>query len=662
MQKFFKNKYLIIYLGFLFLVIFIPTIIFAATSNDYYQSPSTTTVNVISQRGPSTVINRSDKKVFVPNRTSPEWDSFAKNAPPYVSVSTCPDGQCGEGETSDNCPLDCGGLSGAYCGDGICSNSPTIVYHNPPLKVDVWKQVCQEHARGWIWVPVVNFVVLAIGQMNYQTCDNVKETVEFYWTSEPKGEVYSVLYPNIQKACRDDCAPPAGSGCGSCGYDADGKLCPNYCSNRGYNLINCAYQASYTETPTNYQPNLVINNNSIKKYLTASEALAYAATPMTTNPGYTYTVPASYHCDFGGDTSNLCPAGSYCPLTGGLKGSTALTNWATLAPYFYSINLLQVSCNAGYFCPIASYFPRICPKNTYSTGAASKCTACPVGTESVEGSPSLDFCQPKFQANDGVCNGNGVTGVENPANSPYDCPDATQIAGTLWKGDHRCTGLEDMNNSPVDCKCGDHICNNNESYLSCMQDCFGFDGICGTKISKYNPLTSTYTSTVYSEKNTANSYGNPIPSDCTGISDADTCGDGTCGTKEGYSPSLGKIICPLDCHCGDGYCVTGEFYSPTNVAGSCNLDCKCGDSICNNDETATSCIGDCHCGNGRCESQYGENSLTCDDDCYCGDNVCSVGETATSCAKDCSPCNYNSVCDAGEVKAYCADCGRLLAQ
>ena len=44
---------------------------------------------VISKIGSSTIINRSDKDLFVPNKTSAEYDAWSKKAPNYVAVEVC---------------------------------------------------------------------------------------------------------------------------------------------------------------------------------------------------------------------------------------------------------------------------------------------------------------------------------------------------------------------------------------------------------------------------------------------------------------------------------------------------------------------------------------------------------------------------------------------
>ena len=76
------------------------------------------------QTGPAiTVINRSGKSYFVPNKTPGEFESFRNNAPKYVFVDECGDAVCGEYENKDNCPEDCAAPAKLpYCGDNICNN------------------------------------------------------------------------------------------------------------------------------------------------------------------------------------------------------------------------------------------------------------------------------------------------------------------------------------------------------------------------------------------------------------------------------------------------------------------------------------------------------------------------------------------------------------
>ena len=722
MKKFFNKKILIISLGLLFLITAIPIITvismiahpqnsLAALIRDSYTSTSTvTTPNIVSRvtdvkLGTSTVINLSDKTLFIPNKSSAEWNAFEKNAPQYVSVSTCPNKSCGAGEDKNNCPADCDPTKGgSYCGDGVCNVDPTtpvLVHYVPPLQDVQYVQVCKVKLSGWLFVPVVNIIVALTDNGYKVTCNDVAQTVSISYGWKPKGEAWDTYGNSELTECKDDCAPPAGIGCGVCGYytNAVGQsiLCPNLCNDKGYNMINCEHIAAHTVEPSGcdgndggYRDILVKTSapQSLKKYLTAKEALATEMKTYCADSGaYSYTVPAHYECDFGSDTSNSCPAGSYCPLTGGMKPGTIYTNYATNAWLTttypgknYTTADLQKTCPAGSFCPAGSSRARLCPIDTYSTGATSTCAACPPGTTTLAGAESKNWCFPSHKAGDKVCNAD----VENPSNSPIDCPDDSQVStGTttpLWKGDGRCSGAEGILNSPDDCKCGDGICNNGETYLSCMPDCYGFDSVCGTTVSSYNASTGSYATRTYKEKAKATSskgiidnassckymnYSANYPNDHT---KTNICGDGICDIGdgvhgEGYINSIGKIACTLDCHCGDGSCNYSEFYSATSAAGSCNADCQCGNGTCNSGspyyESSYNCMKDCHCGNHVCDtaSPYSETANTCPGDCVCGDNICSQGESAASCRGDCFTCDYDRTCDLGELQDYCPDCG-----
>lgn len=77
MKKLFQKKFLIIFLGLLFLSGIAPAVFSSDLGGTYYQiSPLTNSGNIVSQRGSTTIVNRSDKKYFVPNKTAPEWDSL----------------------------------------------------------------------------------------------------------------------------------------------------------------------------------------------------------------------------------------------------------------------------------------------------------------------------------------------------------------------------------------------------------------------------------------------------------------------------------------------------------------------------------------------------------------------------------------------------------
>lgn len=67
--------------------------------------------------------NLSNKDYFAPNKTSPEWESFMNNLPAGVyQTNCCGDEICDMGETTSDCPDDCG----TY--ESNCDSSPEGVY------------------------------------------------------------------------------------------------------------------------------------------------------------------------------------------------------------------------------------------------------------------------------------------------------------------------------------------------------------------------------------------------------------------------------------------------------------------------------------------------------------------------------------------------------
>lgn len=671
----------------LLLFLLAPSTSLAELGEDHYKTEKENkninlTTNIVTKIGSSTIINRSDKDFFVPNNTAAEYTAWSKNAPNYVTVSVCGDGVCSEGEDNSNCPKDCLVFDDGYCGDGICSYSNVLATTSPATPFyTVPKQVC-ESKTPWQAIAVGATMGAGVGCFtgallgcgvgavlggitglifgdNY-VCNNVNNPV--YEITVRVGEVYATStaaqnpYGYKQTGCKADCMPPSDNTCGVCGYDQYGNLCPNYCSNRNYNMINCQYVESTTIRP---QPNgalpqqQVRNTKNLKKYLTASEALAFQdeSAVSSLEEGYYYDDYDYYTCDYGTNNSQyLCPAGYYCEKSGGLKPGTALAADSLGANNVVNAST-QTTCPAGYFCPEGSYYPRPCPINTFSTGNAAKCTACLPGTSTLGLSMSISesACRLIDTSKDAVCNSK-----ESVTNSYYDCPDSSHI--DMFKGDGRCSGIETMANSP-DCKCGDGVCNNSETYLSCLPDCGCLDNVCGTY--KYS---SNWTKTVFPETKTCKSYGNIVEnkSICRYMNNNETCGDGVCDSGEGlrYIEGKNQIVCPLDCHCGDGWCSSlyNENWDWTTNTGTCKADCLCGNGTCDSGESSGSCVQDCHCGNRICD--YGENFSTCSGDCRCGNNVCDSGENSSNCFADCATaCNQNLVCDDNETMKSCPkDC------
>ena len=633
MEKFFKVIFLGLFLLTLFLVTPTPSL---ATGGDFsfdipksqvmhFNRLSTGTGQKVltsektNTNGVYSFINRCQATLFVGNKTSPEFDSFLSGAPACVERNECGDGVCQSStENTTNCPDDCYRPSG-YCGDGICQTNSGVqvwVSYNPPQETTYWEKTCREKTSRWLWVPVVNLVLVLTGNSSHMVCDDVKKTVKVYGGYVDGGEAYTVSDPTKQTECKQDCSPPSTVGCGTCGYNANGDLCPNYCGDKGYNLTNCSFKAGTSVTDCregNPAIPLVKNNDNLflKKYFSVASALANTA-PQDC---YTYTTDPYWGCD-NSDDASLCPAGYYCTNAGGLKPS--------FCPSGKTCQM--ITCPAGSFCPKGSSYPRYCYYNYYSDAGASSCTKCPTGTGTMTGGAAgVATCEPLNIANDGVCNP-----LENPTNSPQDCPDNfsdSRQAG--WVGDGLCTGIETMANS-LDCSCGNGTCDANESDLLCIADCACLDNICDR--GETNKCT----------------VGSVIQTNpgCSTLANADRCGDGICSTGEGYNETLRKIVCRADCFCGNGVCepAIGETMS------TCFRDCSCGNGICDGTDTRYNCLQDCSCGDRTCQPQYGEHWSNCSTDCHCGNHTCEsqYNETPSSCSLDCSVCG-NGICEDRET-------------
>jgi hypothetical protein len=178
MKKFFSKKFLAIII-FIALITSVPIIILADTERPSYDSlPLDTNQQVLSKIGSSTIVNRSDKKFFVPNNTSDEYRKWADNSPNYVSVSICGDNICSEGETT-TCPDDCPSPKD-YCGDGICktvAGAYVRVPYDPPRIVTQYERICTYGINGWMYVPVVNFFVFYSGNAFTVDCDSVAKNL-----------------------------------------------------------------------------------------------------------------------------------------------------------------------------------------------------------------------------------------------------------------------------------------------------------------------------------------------------------------------------------------------------------------------------------------------------------------------------------------------------
>lgn len=180
---------------------------------------------------------------------------------------------------------------------------------------------------------------------------------------------------------------------------------------------------------------------------------------------------------------------------------------------------------------------------------------------------NLTFYNITYTCGNGVCN---VELGENILNCPEDCN--IEICGNL-----RCDVNETTATCPQDCPwlisytCGDGGCNLSigENALNCPEDCSG--NICGNMICDEN---ETYVS---------------CPQDCPY---GHYCGDHSCDVVLGEN----ILNCPIDCNitiCGNLRCDPGENYFNCNTDCELNLTNKCGNGRCDLEEDQFFCPSEC---------------------------------------------------------------------
>ncbi|HZX20111.1 MAG TPA: hypothetical protein VFF13_03800, partial [archaeon] len=224
---------------------------------------------------------------------------------------------------------------------------------------------------------------------------------------------------------------------------------------------------------------------------------------------------------------------------------------------------------------------------------------------------------------------------------------------TLFLGGCVTINLNGDSNDPV---CGNNVCETGETFLSCIDDCFGENPSCGNDVCESGETVLSCPNDCY-----------VLCGDCGDMEKA-VCGNEICEFSEDTE------TCPVDCTnlvaCGNGVCESFE------TSETCEEDCPfeesvCGDRVCEFDETLENCSRDCgDCGNGICDD--GETFQRCSYDCplpirVCGDAVCGPGEDSETCPIDCSTINGlgnvcgNNECEPGETAVSCAeDCESIL--
>lgn len=122
------------------------------------------------------VTNNGNADIFVPIKTTAEWQGFLSNLPSGVTVADCAfcgDGACNGAENCSSCPADCG--SCAYCGDGSCNGGETCSTCPGdcgicPTTCGAWGNWYDGHCTG-------NLIYGPVGSPGYDACRPICESV-----------------------------------------------------------------------------------------------------------------------------------------------------------------------------------------------------------------------------------------------------------------------------------------------------------------------------------------------------------------------------------------------------------------------------------------------------------------------------------------------------
>ncbi len=186
-----------------------------------------------------------------------------------------------------------------------------------------------------------------------------------------------------------------------------------------------------------------------------------------------------------------------------------------------------------------------------------------------------------FVGNSESC-GNGICHAEKGEtckSCPQDCGPCQKVPVC---GDGLCTGAENNDNCPADCKpstlCGDGVCDPSENCQDCFKDC-----ACGS--GQYcSPALKACAQRPCGDGKCDSGIGedcNTCPADCKECKPTPKCADGVC------DPSENCLDCPQDCKCAAGeYCSAEEKSCVKPV---------CGNQKCEIYENSDNCCIDCPC-------------------------------------------------------------------
>ena len=458
---------------------------------------------------------------------------------PYCGDDTC---HLSNGETCQNCELDCGACGGDCCveHDGIgCDQSEHAVF-TPESASALTACVCELEPEcctlGW------GFQCLMVGVTQCSTpCPYCGD------------EICDADFGEDMETCKVDCCPNG--------------ICPEYCGNG-----NCGAQVTG-----------VCSNSGEAPQFCTSDA-------QCTEGGVCEGFIAGETCSTCAEDCGACSTASCCAdatesCTPGVDCG-GCNDPAVMACVCEDLGLS--SCCGGTWNDICVQMAfQSCSPTCEATCGDGICTTGPLGTPDTLGTCSDGAEPPQYCTDDTGCSGGAtcegfIPGT--PAEPLETCVTCEADCGECVTecGNGNCEDGETCETCVDDCgpciDCGDGICIWPENCDLCEDDCGECsddceDGVCQIGEDAYS-----------------------CPSDCLGV----LCGDGVCvGVLDGNSePHETNESCAEDCPvvCGDGYC------APTENCVLCTEDCGacptpiCGDGICAGEsfgEGCAECPDDC---------------------------------------------------------------------
>ena len=245
--------------------------------------------------------NVSNEDYFIPNKTSPEWESFMSKMPTGASqTNCCGDGICGSGETTANCPVDCGTYDpdcvssphGIYSG-GIYYVQQGVSYNNPAPYPDCG--ITSAHLGG-------------SNPFYFKTRNFVRD--------DGIGNKHTncvALFKSVNKVCNGDLCL---KGVGPEVYEGDNSktLSPDFCYGEYDKNTNTCF-SSYTSRPNLVYGQAVVGMNDPDNQYTHKFTYSNNSTTnltskaVITDPTWgSCTQCGDGYCDVVGGENTSCPA------------------------------------------------------------------------------------------------------------------------------------------------------------------------------------------------------------------------------------------------------------------------------------------------------------------------------------------------------------------